>query len=131
MTSRRWGSLVSGLVFSLMLATVGSARAQFGFQGIPGGPAVGQFGPAYGAGIAYGVTPFNYGVVGCAGCGAYGAFDAFPSGAYGAINAFPNGGYGFAGGRRPQTTASYQSVSDVITAVPGWSGPTHRVRRRR
>jgi hypothetical protein len=120
MTSQRWGSLVSTLVFSLTLATAGSARAQFGFQGIPGSPAVGQFGPAYGAGIAYGVTPFDYGLVGCAGCGAYGAIDAFP-----------NGGFGFAGGRRPQTTASYHSVSDVITAVPGWSGSPHRVRRRR
>ncbi len=120
MTSRRWGSLVSGLVFSLTLATAGSARAQYGFQGIPGNIAVGPFDPAYGAAVAYGATPFNYGLNGCAGCGGYGVFEAFPS-----------GGYGFAGGRRPQTTASYQSVSDVLTSVPGWSGPTHRVRRRR
>ena len=120
MTSRRWGTLVSGLVFSLTLATAGSARAQYGFQGIPGNIAVGPFDPAYGAAVAYGATPFNYGLNGCAGCGGYGVFEAFPS-----------GGYGFAGGRRPQTTTSYQSVSDASPRCRAGAARRHRVRRRR
>ena len=120
MTSRRWSTLVSGLVFSLVLATAGSARAQFGFQGVPGHPSAGQFGLGYGTGIAYGLSPFDYGLVGCASCGGFGAPGVFPS-----------TGYGLANGRRPQTTASYQSVYDVVSTVPGWSGPVHRVRRRR
>ena len=36
MTSQRWSTLVSVLVFALVLATAGSARAQWGFPGISG-----------------------------------------------------------------------------------------------
>ena len=67
--------------------------------------------------------------------GGYGVFDAFTGPGYGLSGGggyvFPNPGYGLAGGRRPQTTASNQSTSDVVATVPGRSGSTHRVRRRR
>ena len=33
MTSQRWSTFVSVLVFALVLATAGSARAQWGFPG--------------------------------------------------------------------------------------------------
>ena len=36
MTSQRWSTLVSVLVFALVLATAGSARAQWGFPGTSG-----------------------------------------------------------------------------------------------
>ena len=52
MTSQRWSTLVSVLVFALVLATAGSARAQWGFPGTSGYPAVSQFGPGYGSGLA-------------------------------------------------------------------------------
>ncbi len=119
MTSRRWATLVSGLVFSLTLATAGSARAQFGFQGIPGQPSVSQFELGYGTGNAPGISPFD--------CG---SLRGVCSDGFGVISVYPHPGYGLSYGRRPQTTTSYQSVYDVVTAVPGWSGSAHRVRRR-
>ena len=35
---------------------------------------------------------------------------------------FPLPGYGRAIGRTPVTTTSFESVSDVVTLVPGWNG---------
>jgi hypothetical protein len=119
MTSRRWSTLFSGLVFSLTLATAGSAGAQFGLQGIPGQPSVSQFDPGYGTGTAPGIAPFD--------CGALGGVC---SGGFGVISVYPHPGSGLSYRRRPPTTTSYQSVYDVVTAVPGWSGSAHRVRRR-
>ena len=119
MTSRRWSTLVSGLVFSLTLAMAGSARAQFGFQAIQDHPSVSQFGLDYGTGTAPGISPFD--------CGSFGGVC---SGGFGVISVYPHTGYGLGYGQRPQTTASYQSVYDVVTSVPGWSGSAHRVRRR-
>jgi hypothetical protein len=119
MTSRRWSTLVSGLVFALVLGTAGSARAQFGFQGIPGSPSVSQFGLGYATGTAYGISPFDHG-----------SFGGAVSGGFGGIGAFPLPGYDVSIGQRPQTNSSFQSVSNVVTAVPRWSGSAHRVRRR-
>src|ERR1700757_1058562 len=76
MTSRRRSTLVSGLVLSLTLATAGSARAQFGFQGIPGQLPVSQYGLGYGSGTAPGITPFDG--------NSFGVF----SGGYGVISAY-------------------------------------------
>jgi hypothetical protein len=119
MTSRRWSTLVSGLVLTLALAAGGPARAQsFGFQGIPGYPSVSQFGSGYGTGTAAGIAPD------------YGSFGEVGYGGLGRIGAFPLPGYGLSIGRRPQTTTSFQSVSNVITTVPGWFGRSHRIRRR-
>jgi hypothetical protein len=113
MRSRPWGTIVSGLVISLTLTTAGSARAQFGLPGFPGYPSVGQSGLGYRD--APGVWAADNGPFGCAGCGGLGV-----------IPVFPNAGYG----ARPQTTNSYQSVYDAVTAVPGWGGSGRRVRRR-
>jgi hypothetical protein len=106
--------LVSILVFALAMATAGPARAQWGFPGTSG-----PFGPGYGTGTAYGISPFDYG-----------SFGGVYYGCLGGIGTFPLPGYGLSIGRRPQTTTSFQSVSDVITTVPGWSPAVHRVRRR-
>jgi hypothetical protein len=107
------------LVIVLTLTTAGSARAQFGFQGIPGSPSVSRFGLGYKTGTSYGISPFDHG-----------SFGGAVSGDFGGIGAFPGPGSGLSNGTRPQTTTSFQSVYDVVTAVPGWSGSAHRVRRR-
>jgi hypothetical protein len=106
--------LVSILVLTLAMATAGSARAQWDITGTSG-----PFGLGYGTGIGYGVSPFNYGSFGGAGYGGLGW-----------IGTFPLSGYGLSIGRRPQTTTSFQSISDVITTVPDWSRSVHRVGRR-
>ena len=120
MTSRRWGRLVSALVFSLTLATAGSARAQFGFPGISGQPSIGPFTPGYGTGIAYGIYPSDYGLVGCAGCGGPSVINPAIWPVYGPV-AVPTA----------RTTTSYQAVYSAVSVVPGWDAPSRRVRRRR
>ncbi len=130
MTSRRWNTLVSGLILPLTLATAGSARAQFGVVGAQGHPAISQFGEGSGSGVAFGLSPYNYAQVGGVG---YGAFDGY-SGGYGTLGTFPGFGTcsgGLCGVGIPQTTASYRSVSSAVSIVPGWDGPSRRVRRRR
>ena len=110
----------SSVVFlTLALAAPGGAHAQFGFRGIPGAPSVSQFGPGDGTGIAYGISPFDDGSFGGAGYGGLAP-----------IGTFPLPGHGLSNGRRPQTTTSFQSVTDVIATVPGWFGRSHGIRRR-
>ena len=110
----------SSVVFlTLALAAPGGAHAQLGFRGIPGAPSVGQLGPGDGTGTASGISPFDAGSFGGAGYGGLAP-----------IGTFPLPGYGLSIGRRPQTTTSFQSVTNVITTVPGWFGPSHRIRRR-
>jgi hypothetical protein len=118
MTSQRWSTFVSVLVFALVLATTGNARAQWGFPVYSGYSGASQFGLGYGA--AQGFSPFGY--------GSFGATTSFggPSNFVG----FPLPGYSLSIGQRPQATASFQSVSNVVTLVPSWGGGTHRVRRR-
>ncbi len=120
MRSRRWVTLIPSLVFSLMLATAGSARAQCAFQSIADHPSITQFGPGYDAGIAYGISPVDDVSTGCGSCGGYGVFDVFP-----------NSGHDPDAGQWSQTTASYQSFSDIVNAVPRRSRSTHRARHRR
>jgi hypothetical protein len=120
MTSQRWSALVSGLVLTLALAAGSPARAQFGFQGIPGSPSAGRFGLGYETGTAYGTWPYSYGSLEGAG------FTGF--GGIGTVPALP--GYRLSSGQRPQAITSYQSVSSAVTLVPGWNGSSHRVRRR-
>jgi len=119
MISRRWTTPLSILVFALALATTGSARAQSGFPGISGYPFDSPFGWGYGIGTAQGFSPFDYGSFGPANYGGLGV-----------IRGSPHPGYSRAIGRRPQTITSFQSVSEVITLVPGWNGSAHRVRHR-
>jgi hypothetical protein len=120
MASRRWSTFVSGLVLTLAMASGGPAEAQFVVSGsIPGYSPAGTFGPGYGAGLVSGLSPLPYGSLGGAGYGGLG-----PTGT------FPLPGYGLSIGRRPQTTTSFQSVSQVITTVPGWFGRVHRVHWR-
>jgi hypothetical protein len=120
MTSQRWSTLVSGLVLTLALSAGSPARAQFGFQGIPGSPSVSGFGLGYESGTSYGISPFSYGSFGGAGFSGFGGIGTFP--------ALP--GYRLSSGQRPQAITSYQSVSSAVTLVPGWNGSAHRVRRR-
>jgi hypothetical protein len=48
MTLQRWITMVSGLLFALVLTTGDSARAQWGFSGTSGFASAGQFGLGYG-----------------------------------------------------------------------------------
>jgi uncharacterized membrane protein len=107
--------LVTAFVLSLALTTADTARAQFVVPGLAGEPAIGSFGPAYGGVVAYGLSPVGYGPFGYGG------------GGYGIINPATGTGYGWGG---VQTTHSYRSMSNAISLVPGWDGPSRRVRRR-
>jgi len=155
MTSQRWSTLVSVLVFALVLATAGTARAQWGFPGTSGQPSVSPFRHEYGTGIAWGTTPYDYGSFGGVSYGGYGttpydygsfgelsygsyettsydygSFGELSYGGFGGIGAFPHSRHGLGNGPRLQTTTSFQSVSNAVTLVPGWSGSAHRVHRR-
>jgi hypothetical protein len=116
MTSQRWSTFVSGLVLTLALASGGPARAQWGFPGT-----YGQFGQSYGTVTAFGISPYDYGSFGGASFGGSIGIGASQLSYFDLRN----------GGPKPQATTSFQSVSNVITLVPGWGGPTHRVRRVR
>ena len=118
MTSQRWSTVVTGLVFALVLATAGSAQAQWVVTSNPGYPPVGQLGLGYGA--VPGISPFGYGSFGA---GGYLGSSHFVG--------FPVPGYGQAIGQRPLTTTSFQSASDVVTLVPAWNGSRHRIHHRR
>ena len=120
MKSQRRSALVSGLVFALVLATGGSARAQWGFAGTSGSLAFGPFGLGYGG--VQGVSSFD------CGAGSFGAAGCCngPSNFIG----FPAFGYAASTGQRALTTTSYQSLSNTVSLVPGWSGSVHRVHRR-
>ena len=122
MTSRNWSTFVSVLVFALVLATGGSARAQWGFPGISGSPAVSQFGPGYGA--VPGFSPFGYGAGSFGGAGCCDG----PSNFIG----FPAFNYAASTGQRALTTTSYQSLSDTVSLVPAWnrSSSVRRIHRR-
>jgi hypothetical protein len=119
MKSQRWNTLVSVLVLALVLATAGSARAQWGFPGISGEPGVSQFGLGYGSWTAYGNSPYDYGSFGATGFVGSSNFIGFP---------LP--GYGLSSGQIPQTTVSFPSFSNSVSLVPSWSGSGHRVHSR-
>jgi hypothetical protein len=119
MTSQRWSTLVTVLVFSLVVTTAESAQAQWGFPGIYGQPGVSQFGLGYGSWNAYGSSPSALGSFGATGDGGFSNFVGFP---------LP--GYSVSIGQTPQATFALQPAYDVVTAVPGWSGRSHRVHRR-
>jgi hypothetical protein len=119
MTSQRWSTLLTVLVFSLAVATADSARAQWGFPGISGQPGVSQFGLGYGSWTAYDSSPSSLGSFGATG---YGGFSNFVG--------FPLPGYSVSIGQTPQATVALQPAYDAVTAVPGWSGRSHRVHRR-
>ena len=108
-----------------------------------GYPSVSQFG------LGYGFTPFGgYGGSGyasgfgsnpfsVAGYGSVGGYGSSPYG-YGIGNGQVGSGYRSAGQLynhayqvgRPQTTTSFQPLYNIITSLPGWNAPAHRVRRR-
>jgi hypothetical protein len=119
MTSRPWNTLLSILVFALALATAGSARAQFGFGGTSSHSSDSAFGWGYGTATVQGISPFDSG-----------SFGAESYAGLGRIRGFPVPGYGRSIGRTPQTITSFQSVSDVVTLVPGWNRSAHRVHHR-
>ncbi len=117
MTSQRWSTLVSAVVFALVLTTAGSARAQWVYPGTSSYAPVSQYGFGYGA--LQGISPYGYGSFGAGGYVGSSNFVGFP---------FP--GYAGSIGQTPLTTTSFQSVRDVVTLVPLWSGSGHRVHRR-
>lgn len=117
MTSQRWSKLVSVFVFSLVLGTAGSARAQWAYPGTWGYPQASQFGVGYGALPGY--SPYGYGFYGAGGYADTSNFIGFPM-----------AGYAEALGQVPQTTTTFPSFSNTVTLVPGWGGSTHGVYRR-
>jgi hypothetical protein len=106
MTSQRRNKLISVLVFGLVLATAGSARAQWVY------PSIGPFGVGYGA--VPGFSPFGYGPYGAGGYVGPGNFIGFPM-----------AGYAESLGQVPQTTTSFPSMSGAMTLVPAWGGSGH------
>ena len=116
MTSQRWSKLISVLAFSLVLATAGSARAQWGFAGTWGNSPVSQFGLGYGT--VPGASPFGYGSFGAGGY-------VGPSNFIG----FPMPGYAQSIGEVPLTTTSFPSLSEAVTLFPAGSGSGHRAYR--
>jgi hypothetical protein len=119
MKSQRWSTLVSVLVFALVLATAGNARAQWGFPLTAGYPSVSSFGHENETGAAFGTSHFNYG-----------SFGATAQGGFGQTSFAPNPNNALSIAQRPQATTSFQSVSNAVTLVPGWRGSARRVHRR-
>lgn len=119
MTLQRWNTRVSVLAFALVVATAGSARAQWGYSGTSGYPSVSPFGHEYGTGNTWGSTPYDYGSSG-----------GLSYSGSGGIGAFTHSSDGPSNGPMPQTTPSFQQVSSVVTLVPDWSGSAHRIHRR-
>ena len=117
MTWQRRSKLVSVLVFGLVLATAGSARAQWGFAGTWGNSPVSQFGLGYGA--VPGISPFGYGSFGAGGY-------VGPSNFIG----FPMPGYAESIGQVPLTTTTFPSLSAAVTLFPSGSGSGHRTHHR-
>jgi hypothetical protein len=111
MTSQRWSKFVSVFVFTLVLGTAGSARAQWGY------PPASQFGLGYGA--VPGISPFGYGSFGAGGYVDSSNFIGFPM-----------AGYAESLGQVPLTATSFPSFSNTVTLVPSWGGSTHGVYRR-
>ena len=99
----------------LALASGGPARAQWGFP-----LTYSPFVQGYGIGTAHGISPDDYG-----------SFGGVSFGGLGTIGKSPSANFDLHSGPWPLATTSFQSVSNVITLVPGWSGSTHRVRRIR
>ncbi len=134
MRSRRWSTIVSGLVLTMAMASGSPARAQWGFPGNAS-----PFGAGYATGSGFGFSPYDYGssvgygTVGASGFLPYNnsSFGGLGYGGFGGIGFSPLPGYAQASGQVPQTTASFQSAFDVVTTVPRWSGSQRRVRRRR
>lgn len=116
MTSQRLSTLVSGLVFALLLTTGGSAQAQWGFPGTSGFASAGQFGPGFGAPS---FSPAGYGPCGAGDCFGTSNFIGFPAPVYAASV-----------GQTRLTNTSFQTVSEAVTLLPAWSGSPHRVRLR-
>jgi hypothetical protein len=116
MTLQCWSTVVSVLVFALVLATGESSSAQWGYPGTSGFASLGPVGPGY---VGYpGISPV--------GDGPFGAGDCFGTSNF---IGFPAFGYASSIGQRPITTTSVQTVSEAVTLLPGWSGSSHRVHR--
>ena len=119
MTSRRWVTVFSVVFLSLVMAAPGSARAQFGFPGLPCPPSLSEVGLGFESGPVFGISPYGYDSFGVTGYGGFGG-----------IGAFPLTGHGRSIGWTPQTTTSFQPLYDVITGVSSSRGRAHRIHRR-
>ena len=83
-------------------------------------PGSATFGLGYGTGDCVGTSPSI----------GYGSFVGAGFGGPSNFIGFPLPGYTLSIGQTPQTTASFQSFSNVVTLVPSWNGSGHRVHRR-
>jgi hypothetical protein len=121
MGSHRRSMFLTSCVFSLVVLSTCSAKAQWGLPDYPGAPGVSPFGSGYGP--TAGFSPFGYGSS---------AFGATGFGGTGNFIGFPAPGYSLATGQRRHTTNSLQSVANTVTLVPAWNGTTstHRIRHR-
>jgi hypothetical protein len=146
MTLQRWATRFSTLVFTLALVAASPARAQFvDFGAVMGDYQASQFG------LGFASTPFggSYGQDVVSGWGSnpfstagYGAVGGYGSSPYGDVlgNVQIGGGSGCNGSSElqlpvippvgPQPAFALQPYADAITALPGWAGSTHRLRRR-
>src|SRR5271168_354047 len=119
MVSRRWNRPNAIFVSSLALLIGGSARAQIGATlATAGYPTIGLYGRGYGSTAVGGYGAFPYG---------YGTGNGQVGRGYQAAGRIYNQAYQAA---RPQTVTNFQPLYNMITALPGWYGPTHRTHRR-
>ena len=126
MRSQRWSTLVSGLVFGLVLASTGSARAQWGYPDGSGYSGVNQYNLGDGAPSSFIGFPYL-------GSDAPSNFIGFPylgSDAPSNFIGFPVPGYRLSTGQEPETTASFESVPSAVTLFSVASRSRRSVHRR-
>ena len=116
MTSRRWFPWIAALLLVLAPADLRSASGQ-----LAGYPSVSQLGAGFGTGAGYGTNALGgYG-------GGYSIHTGQVGSGYGSTAGLYRQAYGV---QRAQTTVALQPLYSAITSLPGWDGPTRRVRRR-
>jgi hypothetical protein len=126
MMSQHASKALSALILWLTAWAAATTKAQYEY----GGAASYSLGSQ--VGLGYGSNPFTV-----AGYGTVGGYGISPYG-YGIGNGQVGRGYQSAAGLyngafqlgRAQTVTNYQPLMNLITSLPGWNGPTYRVRRR-
>jgi hypothetical protein len=143
MFSQRFIAGFSALAICVALVNGNSAHAQIGLPGLPDNPTLDYFGlgesstPLSGNGDYAGASGYVGNPFSTDGYGSLGGYGISPYG-YGVLTGGVASGYQPAGflysnayhAARPQTTAAFQPLYDIITAVPGWNRSAHRTRAR-